>query len=220
LGFLRELLGCEFLDLDVREEWSARHSDSREKIRAALSARWSEDLSDLSAPPRSLKSAISISHCRLVGGFALAPSEWALGFDVEEAARVRESVMERVTTSQERAEAPSLGALWAAKEAGFKALSSQISLISEISVGGWRPRLVPSLGTPVATPVVSRRSNLSDVFSFELSNPQTTPERSQGVVFTREELVFALFLKAPADISQLRSGATEKSYIQGGVRNG
>jgi phosphopantetheinyl transferase (holo-ACP synthase) len=208
LDFLREVFVCDALQLDVREAWSSRQPNSREQIRAHLSAHLTEDHSDLSMPPRSQFSAISISHCRQLGGFALAPISWAIGFDVEEWARVRESVMERVTTTEERIEAPSLGALWAAKEAGYKALSSQIELISEVAITHWRPRVV--------TPGV----NLSHVFSFEVSNRQTAPANSQGLVFTREELVFALFLKAPADISQLRSGATEKSLIQGGVQNG
>ena len=176
---LRLLLNCESLDIDVREEWSAQTSNHRGLIRQALGARYGEDFSALDVRPKPKSENVSISHCRSLGGFACCANHFSIGFDVEELARVREQVIVRVSTVAERREAPSLGALWTAKEAAFKALSDHLELISDVVITGWKVR--------------------DSISTFKVSNPQTTREDGQGVVFTQGSILFALFLKPHAD---------------------
>lgn len=84
-------------------------------------------LADLTRRPRLDGWAISISHCPLIGGFALAPGSFGLGIDFEITNRVSAKAAMRIaTTEAERkiAAASNATAFWAAKESAIKAFGN------------------------------------------------------------------------------------------------
>lgn len=131
--------------LDVRPEWRSSASNGhRLKIREALAERLHDPgLLDLSKLPANESSSVSISHCPLAGGYALGSPNATLGFDLEDATRVRPAVVARVSLAHELTEAPSVPLLWTAKESAFKALRGvqQPAVVSELKITGWRTAL-------------------------------------------------------------------------------
>ncbi len=181
---LRSILAAPSLVFDVREEWASTRENHREKIREALSLALNEDLTDLALPPRPRAHSASISHCRFAGGYAAVSQPTCLGFDLELVARVKPEIIARMSREEEMKNAPSPAHLWTAKEAAFKSLAQndEVSLMSEITIGAWRR--------------IDGSANLSEIFEFRVSIPQTDRFDGQGVVFTGESVSIALFLKA------------------------
>jgi hypothetical protein len=70
--------------------WGSQKPSHRLSLRAAIQANVGGDAAilDLTRLPKSASHSISISHCKGLGGFAIAPVQFALGFDVEVSARV------------------------------------------------------------------------------------------------------------------------------------
>lgn len=142
---LRDLLQDPSLRLVCAPEFSSAQSEYRQHIRQTIAAEIQADAEilanvlDLSRPL--LKAGtlyVSISHCPSRGGFAL--SQTPIGFDVETPSRLRTATVLRVAQPVELDGAPSLGALWAAKEAAFKALQNMErapDLLSQIEIADW-----------------------------------------------------------------------------------
>ena len=144
LAAVRETLKVPGLVLDIRDEWgSAASHEHRAKIRAELARRFPAQAGpstlDLSLKPELPGHSVSISHCALAGGFIAAEKPARIGFDIEEANRPSQRVLDRIAAPEEIAAAPSLAHLWTAKEAAFKSLppESQPTVFTEISVSGW-----------------------------------------------------------------------------------
>ncbi|MGE0763527.1 MAG: hypothetical protein AB7N80_09645 [Bdellovibrionales bacterium] len=150
-------LGLKNVHLLWRRDWRAQEQNHRPILRAAaleslrelaqsktpavsLPANLKDVFQDLKKPPQVTGFTVSISHCPLAGGFAVAFSdEGQLGFDLENAAQVTPEIALRVSSKQELEQAPSPACLWTAKEATFKSLlgPAQPLVLSAIHLHNW-----------------------------------------------------------------------------------
>ena len=140
---MKSLLGLAHFQILLRDEWKSTALDYRDLIRRFLFENFSADKSilDLSQRPLLPQGSVSVSHSSLCGGFAITTVPGvSLGFDIEENERMREQVVARVSSSEELETAPSLAALWAAKEAAFKSFPKGVQppVMSSISVNSWK----------------------------------------------------------------------------------
>lgn len=182
---LRDLLSDPTLRLEVRPEFSSAHTNYREEIRRAIAHELgaSERIFDLSRPLLKVGDrSVSISHCPTLGGFvhSLRP----IGFDVEASDRVRPAAISRISKPEEADGAPSFAALWAAKEAAFKALQhaeTKPELLSQIEIGLWK---TSEIGSQIGT---FSLANLSDFSS----------RGALGCVIGQKEHVLCTFALAP-----------------------
>lgn len=186
LSSISELLAAPGLEITLKKEWGSDQKNYRREIRAALTGKLGEDFSDLEKWPTSKKTAISISHCPGLGGFALLTKPGAIGFDVEVEARVQSKVMARMSSPQEMSLIPSPAHLWVAKEAAYKSLGETVQpiVLSEIEVRDWTR----------ATLDDSSKNETFDVWKFRsycLTNSHL--QSGQGVVFIQAPLIFGLF---------------------------
>jgi 4'-phosphopantetheinyl transferase EntD len=130
------------------EGWGAEIQGHREKIRRDLKAALlkagepeHEALTDLKQPPRPVKFSVSISHTKGFGAWIACPRPHRIGFDVENQARIKCEIVERVSTPSELKAAPRFEYLWCAKEAHFKAMESdQPATISRLEISGWKEK--------------------------------------------------------------------------------
>jgi hypothetical protein len=102
------------------ERLSARLGPLSERVRL-------DPLINLDLRPRIDQWAISISHCPRLGGLAIAPGSFGLGFDVEESSRVSKAASVRVAPFKgERSivDAFSPVSFWVAKESSIKAFGN------------------------------------------------------------------------------------------------
>jgi hypothetical protein len=87
-------------------------------------------------------SFLSRSHSLGMGGFAILPPERRLnlGFDLELSSRVEPKLANRIKHEQESSLQISPASLWTAKEASFKAMSSDSSLkfLSQLETFNWK----------------------------------------------------------------------------------
>lgn len=157
-------------------------------IREALSEVTQENHRDLSAPPKSNIFSISVSHCSGLGGFALVPLPHSIGFDIEVADRVKDAIATRISTPEERTEAPAPSLLWAAKEAAYKSLlgSGQPPHFTVVVTGGWL-----KLGQPLKL-----EENLIDTWEFRANLSQTDPIPGVGIAFHYQKYAFAFFYRS------------------------
>jgi 4'-phosphopantetheinyl transferase EntD len=134
------------IQIRVSPQFGSRQEEHRSSIREALETMLTklgleglEGVRDLSQAPRLPAGAVSISHCRLMGGWAYSASAERLGFDLELVERARPELVLRAATQAELDEAPSAVALWTAKEAAFKFLigDKQPLTPKEIQITGW-----------------------------------------------------------------------------------
>lgn len=152
----RKLLQDDSFNFIANEIWGSQNPDHRKLVHTEAAA----------IKSRSSDFHTSISHCNGIG--IIAWSRHPVGVDIELSARVLGRLVERVSSSQDVAAAPSFAALWSAKEACFKALKAfdQPSVLSQISIGEWR--------------------NIdSQTETYRLMNPRRfrSPSENQGVVF-------------------------------------
>lgn len=137
----KKYLNLDKIEIQLCEEWSSQFDDSRIKIRKYIFEHFepNEQLLDLNLTPNLLNFSLSISHNKLLGGFALTSRSINLGFDVEVKDRVRIDLVARVSKKQELETAPGAAALWVAKEAAFKSLrgEAQPKTLSEVEIGDW-----------------------------------------------------------------------------------
>lgn len=144
---LRAFFAISDLHLVLKKEWGASVPENRRHIRAFIhdNIHACEEIFNLSEIPSLPRGKISISHSKALGGVFWTGSDRDLGFDVELIARCRPEMMKRVSTAQEMTEAPSMAALWTAKEAAFKAIprGAQPYSVSQIIIGGWEKTTRP-----------------------------------------------------------------------------
>lgn len=172
--------------LILDSKWSSVNTNYRQDIRACLankfSAHFSREqlarLNDLNWLPEASDIHVSISHCKALGGFAL--SDFKIGFDVEESARISQDILKRTSSDGEFNECPRPEFLWVAKESGYKALSTKLSglVISDLICTEWH----------------SHYEN--QVFSFRLKSEKTLDfGLNKGFIFSEGSCLFAVFLK-------------------------
>jgi hypothetical protein len=191
IEFVALALGRPDLKVQLRPEWGSQAREFRLSIRQALGRQVSElrpltpaasvaGLLDLKTVPRIEPFQISISHCRGMGGYILSEAPGSIGFDIEETARITVKVIDRVTTPEERTEAPEMTALWSAKEAVFKAMQDDSAIMTDINIGEW-------------SPVGGDRGR---VFVFKAKAAQGgsfQPLPGQGLAWITDSWVFAFF---------------------------
>lgn len=183
----REALMMPELELVVSEKWrSGKTVEFRQLLRDSLASKLamlapSKDPSsvrELSHLPEHPLFEISISHCRAMGGYVLVPKPHCVGFDIEEIARVKETVAERVTNAKDT-KAPSAAHAWAAKEAIYKCLNSshQPEVIADIAVHSW------TLSKP-------------EIFTFRAARVDSFPDpKGYGVAFKADQLIYSIFIQ-------------------------
>ncbi len=184
---LRQFLQCPEFELRLSEEWGADNKEARALLRQALSDLTKEDHSDLSSPPRSDSFSISISHCAELGGFACVRRPRAIGFDVEIAERVKDTVASRISTPEEKASAPSPALLWAAKEAVYKSLlgPGQPPHFTAVNIEGWL-----KFGQS------SKFEKLNKAWEFRAVMSQTDPIPGVGIALLYSKFAFAFFYRS------------------------
>lgn len=174
------------LRLILDTKWSSKNQNYRQEIRTFLASHFSAhfsreqlaQLSDLNRRPEASDVFISISHCALLGGFAL--SQFKVGFDVEESSRISQNILKRVCAEEELQACPKTEFLWVAKEAGFKALSQTNTalVIGDLQCSDWQSYFE------------------NQVFSFRLKSKKTLDfGLNKGFIFSEELCLYALFFK-------------------------
>lgn len=131
---------------EFRAEWGARIDGSRASLRRSLQDTLPgldpadvKALDDLSQPPRPSRWSISIAHTHDMGGWLAVPRPAQVGWDIELKARIKLSLVERVSSADEVARAPHPEYLWCAKESFYKALEDeQPAVVSQLTVGSWK----------------------------------------------------------------------------------
>jgi 4'-phosphopantetheinyl transferase EntD len=130
------------------EGWGAEIQDHREKIRSDLKTALlkagepeHESLTDLKKPPRPTKFSVSISHTKGFGAWIACARPHRIGLDVENRARIKREIVERVSMPSELKAAPRFEYLWCAKEAHFKAMEcDQPATISQLEISRWKEK--------------------------------------------------------------------------------
>ncbi len=113
-------------------------ADLKQKIQSITPAASLNELDDLKKPPRPKDWSVSIAHCLTLGGWAAVPRPWRVGLDIEQLKRVSNAIVDRVSGNEERKLAPTVAALWGAKESAFKALEhEQPKVIAQITIDQW-----------------------------------------------------------------------------------
>jgi|GEM_PF-1534435 len=183
------------LKLELRSDWGSQNDSYRNKIRSYIYHEISmdADFMNLEITPNPADWAISISHCRDLGGIFWRPrtteNSSSLGFDLELNLRCKAEVMGRVSTPEEMSEAPSMAALWTAKEAAFKAIPrmSQPASVSQIQIGLWKK--LPSAEAENIT--------RSDCWQWEVLSIKGDKEgHTPGIVICQSDHTFAFTLKS------------------------
>jgi hypothetical protein len=167
--------------------WKSAAANHRQLIRECLATQFSShfsrlqlaQLNDLTWRPQASDGSISISHCRALGGFAFSVHK--CGFDVEEIKRISSDILKRTCTETELSEAPQTEFLWCAKEAGFKALSTETGEplnVGDLQCYDWQSHFE------------------NQVFSFRLKSEKTLDfGLNKGFIFSEREMLFALFFR-------------------------
>ena len=123
--------------------------EERLKLREVLSSHL-EKVVDLGADKKKLLmpgkrpwadlASISISHCKVLGGFIFSlKSSISIGLDIEQINRVKPGLVNRLSQIEEVQQAPTDALLWAAKEAAFKCIppDNDSLLISQVYSFDW-----------------------------------------------------------------------------------
>ena len=85
--------------------------------------------------------SVSISHCNYLGAFLFTfDKRLSIGFDIEQKKRITKKIIARISSKEERDQAPNNALLWVAKEAGFKCLSDNKAqlLLSDCLISNWK----------------------------------------------------------------------------------
>ena len=148
---LRTKLSLPRLELVLKEEWSSKNPEFRQRIRESLlkdidtvstvTAVQRRELLDLMRIPMHPQVGISITHNQKCGGYVIDPQGHGVGLDAEIIGRVKEKVVARASSEREMQAAPSAAALWTAKEAALKCLNGsddEPEVLSQVAIGGWQ----------------------------------------------------------------------------------
>jgi phosphopantetheinyl transferase (holo-ACP synthase) len=134
-----EKLNLPDLEITAAATYASTVTNHREALRALAVDRISKrsakplsreelsDLQNLESRPRLSQWALSISHCPSLGGLAMAPGAFGLGFDVEQSTRVSEAVAKRVAPFAGELEIVAHAtpvSFWVAKESAIKAFGN------------------------------------------------------------------------------------------------
>lgn len=97
-------------------------------------------LTDLSKRPETSFAKFSISHCPELGGFAIAPHNFPIGFDLEVGGRITNDIVLRISTADEVFESPNASSLWVAKESAYKSLPPDLQppVLSQVRISNWK----------------------------------------------------------------------------------
>lgn len=141
---LKDELGLDGFEFFVDSEWSSRRPAYRAILRQEIRTRFKATpaILDLTAIPKLPSHSLSISHCRAVGGFCVADKSAhpAIGFDVELNERVHLRHLRQVADEAELHRAPTIQALWTAKEAAYKCLQGPLQPkgVKDVRITRWR----------------------------------------------------------------------------------
>ncbi|MEQ1722040.1 MAG: hypothetical protein ABL930_02620 [Pseudobdellovibrio sp.] len=172
--------------LILETDWNSKNTQHRHEIRKCLSTKFSSHfsreqlalLNDLNWLPQASDGFVSISHCRVFGGFAF--SKFKCGFDVEETKRISHEILKRTSDPDELSSTPKTEFLWVAKECGFKALS-QVDpelVISDLVCTNWESHFE------------------NRVFSFRLKSPKTLDfSLNKGFIFSESDCLFGIYFR-------------------------
>ena len=164
-------------------------------------------------PPKIPFASVSISHCAFMGGFVIsrldladAPSSppeststerSSIGFDLEQLGRATEKTVLRISNKKEINQAPSSSALWSAKEAAYKSISSFQSdiHIKHILVVDWQC-LSPIENTQAAKPNISKKpewkkKELPKIYDYQFTIVDKDIE-GKGVICCLKDMVIGL----------------------------
>ncbi len=129
---IKKFFGFEDFQINLKPEFSSSHPAYRGFINNSLM----KDFDFL--PAERVTEGVSISHCRDIGGYVWCQPSVPIGFDIEEASRIRHDVIERISSNDEHY--PNDVLQWVAKEASFKAANIKfpIRVLSDVVVDGWQ----------------------------------------------------------------------------------
>ena len=139
IGSFRNTLGSQSLRLFEKEEWGSLTPQHRQKMREFLLSQQQTQVPLADPLTRIGERYCSLTHSTERGVIAIDSTP--VGVDLEKNARVQARVVARIANSPKELERmPNPAALWTAKEASFKALSSfaQPPVMSHLEIGGWR----------------------------------------------------------------------------------
>ena len=142
IDVLSKELGLRSVVIRLEKNWGSSNLNHRQEIRNELFRLNpnAPEVQDLNLLPKLKDQAVSISHTRGLGGFALASGTNHLGFDVELTSRVQSSQVNKISRyADETTEAPEASFFWTAKEASFKSLSKLTSIrgLSDLRIQNW-----------------------------------------------------------------------------------
>lgn len=144
-GFIELWPSVPLLALELSNDWASTHARYKEIIRESLRSK----VADLKYPASELvldqpvplhpELSISLSHTRSMGAFAITEGTFDIGIDLEERPRLKNKVLERISSADERAICPSDEYLWVAKEACYKSLvnHNQPQTMTQIKIEKW-----------------------------------------------------------------------------------
>lgn len=111
----------EGLDLHLDSKWASTYSDHRINIRKHLYKKTKiKSVLDLQQIPKLSEGFVSISHCPVLGGFAL--HRQTIGLDLEQKQRLSLSLIQRVSEDEEIKLFPvdAFQGIWTVKESVYK----------------------------------------------------------------------------------------------------
>lgn len=181
---IKNLVGCDTLDLNIFSEFSSEQNNHRALIRehiiknydSSLSAQEKINIKNLDMLPQSKDLFFSISHNQNMGGYTTCSLKH--GFDIEVLFRISEKIVTRVSTIAEIKNAPDYKFLWCAKEAAYKALSNSNLIISDFEIYDW----------------VSQ--NKTGLWCYRVRSDKTLElKRNIGFLFVANEQMLSIYFK-------------------------
>ena len=172
--------------LILNKDWGSLNSNYRSDIRNFLAQHFSTYFSreqimrlhDLNQRPLISEGSFSVSHCKSLGGFSYSKNSH--GFDLEEKKRISMEILRRTCSPSELESAPTPEYLWVAKEACYKAISTQIDGIamSDLECDHWQSHSENN--------IYSCRMNSKKALDFGLN---------KNFIFSDSDYLFGFFFK-------------------------
>ena len=186
ISFIRSFIQDSEFHFDLAKTFSSTVPQYRENIRTHLLDKYSAhfnrtqlaQLSDLNIIPKASQGFFSISHCHSGGGFSY--SQLPHGFDIEAIGRISVPVLNRTSSESERSAAPDIKFLWVAKEAAYKAHSTEKNklIMTDLVCEKWRSH--PE----------------THIHSFRITSEKTLDTKlNTGFVFSEEDVHLAVYFR-------------------------